>query len=168
MIPNTFARPLLYLGALSFLLTVVFAFTGNYPVMGMMAVLMFALLGFYFQTHATLKTFTFTCWVFAFFFGALVFPHLFLEVGGFKLSILIVPLIQVIMFGMGATLSLDDFSRALKMPKAVGLGMLMQFSIMPISGWIIASAFGFPSGCTTLLYSISTRDFSSFFCSRSR
>ena len=143
MIPNTFARPLLYLGALSFLLTVVFAFTGNYPVMGMMAVLMFALLGFYFQTHATLKTFPFTCWVFAFFFGALVFPHLFLEVGGFKLSILIVPLIQVIMFGMGATLSLDDFARALKMPKAVGLGMLMQFSIMPISGWIIASAFGF-------------------------
>ncbi|MDA0349203.1 MAG: bile acid:sodium symporter family protein [Verrucomicrobia bacterium] len=121
----------------------VFAFLGNYPVMGMMTVLMFALLGFYFQAHATLKTFTFTCWVFAFFIGALVFPKLFIELGGFKLSLLIVPLIQIIMFGMGATLSLDDFARALKMPKAVGLGMLLQFTIMPISGWVIATMFGF-------------------------
>lgn len=111
--------------------------------MGMMVVLMFVMLGFYFQAHATLKTFTFTCWVFAFFFGAMVFPKLFQEVGGFNQSKLIVPLIQVIMFGMGATLSLNDFSRALKMPKAVGLGMLMQFTIMPISGWAIATAFGF-------------------------
>jgi BASS family bile acid:Na+ symporter len=143
MINKKLARPLLYISVLSLLLTIVFAFLGNYLVMGMMAVLMFVLLGLYFQAHATLKTFTFTCWVFAFFFGAMVFPKLFLEVGGFKLSILIVPLIQVIMFGMGATLSLEDFSRALKMPKAVGLGMVMQFTIMPVSGWVIATLFGF-------------------------
>ncbi len=143
MINEKLARPLLFLSALAFLLTVIFAFLGNYPVMGMIAVLMFVLLGFYFQAHATLKTFTFTCWVFAFFMGALVFPKLFIEVGGFKLSVLIVPLIQVIMFGMGATLSLEDFARALKMPKAVGLGMLLQFTIMPVSGWIIATMFGF-------------------------
>jgi BASS family bile acid:Na+ symporter len=143
MISEKLARPLLYISALSFVLTVVFAFLGNYTVMGMIAVLMFAMLGFYFQAHATLKTFTFTCWVFAFFFGALVFPNLFQEVGGFNQSKLIVPLIQIIMFGMGATLSLEDFSRALKMPKAVGLGMLMQFTIMPVSGWTIATLFGF-------------------------
>ena len=143
MINEKFARPLLYLSALSLISTVVFALLGNYPVMGMMVVLMFAMLCLYFQAHATLKTFTFTCWVFAFFFGAMVFPSLFMEIGGFKLSILIVPLIQIIMFGMGATLSLDDFARALKMPKAVGLGMLLQFSIMPVSGWVIATAFGF-------------------------
>lgn len=143
MIKQSFARPLLYASALSFVLTVVFGFIGNYQAMGMVAVFMFGLLGLYFQSHATLKTFTFTCWVFAFFCGALVYPDLFREVGGFKLSILIVPLIQIIMFGMGATLSIQDFSRALKMPKAVGLGMLMQFSIMPISGWAIATAFGF-------------------------
>ena len=90
MINEKLARPLLYLSALALLLTVIFAFMGNYPVTGMIAVLMFVLLGFYFQAHATLKTFTFTCWVFAFFMGALVFPKLFLEVGGFKLSLLIV------------------------------------------------------------------------------
>ncbi len=143
MISEKLARPLLYLSALSFILVVVFGFLGNYSNMGVMAVVLFALLGFYFQAHSTLKTFTFTCWVFAFFVGALVFPSLFIEVGGFKLSKLIVPLIQIIMFGMGATLSLADFSRALKMPKAVGLGMLLQFSIMPVSGWVIATMFGF-------------------------
>ncbi|MDG2256508.1 MAG: bile acid:sodium symporter family protein, partial [Opitutaceae bacterium] len=143
MINEKLARPLLYVSALSFLLTIVFGIIGNYLVMGMMAVLMFALLGLYFQAHATLKTFTFTCWVFVFFFGALVFPKLFQEVGGFNQSKLIVPLIQVIMFGMGATLSLKDFARALKMPKAVGLGIAMQFTIMPISGWIIATIFQF-------------------------
>lgn len=143
MIKQSFARPLLYASALSFVLMVVIGFIGNYTVMGMLAVLMFGLLGLYFQTHETLKTFTFTSWVFAFFCGALVYPSLFIEVGGFKLSILIVPLIQVIMFGMGATLNLQDFSRALKMPKAVGLGMLMQFSIMPLSGWAIATVFDF-------------------------
>lgn len=47
------------------------------------------------------------------------------------------------MFGMGATMSLADFSRALKMPKAVCLGMLLQCSIMPISVWVIATMFGF-------------------------
>ena len=143
MISKSLARPLLIISVLSFIMTVVFAVIGNYPIMGMTVVLMFVLLGLYFQAHPTLKTFTFTCWVFAFFFGALVFPRLFIEIGGFKLSILIVPLIQVIMFGMGATLSLEDFARALKMPKAVGLGMIMQFSIMPVSGWVIATVFGF-------------------------
>ena len=97
MINEKLARPLLYISALSLLLAVVFAFLGNYPVMGMLVVLLFAMLGLYFQTSTTLKTFTFTCWVFAFFFGALVFPSLFIEIGGFKLSILIVPLIQVIL-----------------------------------------------------------------------
>lgn len=143
MIGKSLARPLLYLSALSFAVALIFAFLGNYSVMGMTAVFAFAILGFYFQTHATLKTFTFTCWVFAFFFAALVFPRIFLEVGGFDQRSLIVPLIQIIMFGMGATLSLGDFSRALKMPKAVGLGMLLQFTIMPISGWVIATLFQF-------------------------
>ena len=143
MIPPSLARPLLYLSLVAFVLTVIFGISGNYPVMGMTAVLMFGLLGLYFQAHTTLKTFTFTCWVFAFFFAGLAFPKLFQEVGGFNQSKLIVPLIQVIMFGMGATLSLKDFSRAMKMPKAVFLGMGMQFTIMPVSGWLIAMSFGF-------------------------
>lgn len=46
--------------------------------------------------------------------------------------------LAVIMLGMGITLSVEDFKRVLKMPRAVGLGVLAQFLIMPFLGWGIA------------------------------
>ncbi len=125
------------LSAAALILAVTLGIAGEYTFMGAAAVTLFSLLGLYFHTRAPLKTFTFTCWVFAFFSAGLVFPHLFQEIGGFSQSKLIVPLIQIIMFGMGATLSLQDFARAIKMPKAVGLGMLMQFTVMPVSGLLL-------------------------------
>ncbi len=36
------------------------------------------------------------------------------------------------MFGMGVSLTFDDFSRVLKMPKAVLIGIVCQYSIMPM------------------------------------
>ena len=117
--------------------------TGNTSLLGPGIVGMLAMLAVYFQMHPTLKTFAFTFWVFAFFIGALFYPSVFFSWGSFKQSRLIVPLIQLIMFGMGATLSLADFGRALRMPKAVGVGIVLQFTVMPTAGWAIATAFGF-------------------------
>ena len=114
--------------------------TGNTSLLGPGIVGMLAV---YFQMHPTLKTFAFTFWVFAFFIGALFYPGGFLTWGSFEQKRLIVPLIQLIMFGMGATLSLNDFGRALRMPKAVGVGILLQFTVMPTVGWAIATAFDF-------------------------
>ena len=51
----------------------------------------------------------------------------------------IVPLLTVIMFSMGLTLSIDDFKRALLMPKLITAGLVMQYSIMPLSALIIAT-----------------------------
>jgi BASS family bile acid:Na+ symporter len=62
---------------------------------------------------------------------------------GFNLGILIVPLIQIIMFGMGTTLSLADFGRVVKMPWPVLVGFVLQFSVMPITALVLAKAFGF-------------------------
>jgi BASS family bile acid:Na+ symporter len=75
--------------------------------------------------------------------AALCFPFLFLTIGGYTLTGLIVPLIQIIMFGMGTTLSLSDFARVLQMPRGVLVGTLLQFGVMPITGFTLASAFGF-------------------------
>ncbi len=75
--------------------------------------------------------------------AALCFPWLFLTVGDYRLTNLIVPLIQIIMFGMGTTLSVADFSRVLVMPRGVLVGMLLQFGVMPITGFALASIFGF-------------------------
>lgn len=52
------------------------------------------------------------------------------------------PALGVIMLGMGITLSFNDFRRVLKVPRAVGIGVLAQFTIMPLLGWSLANVFG--------------------------
>jgi len=55
----------------------------------------------------------------------------------------IVPLLAIIMFGMGLTLELDDFSRVARIPHVVALGTGLQFLVMPLAAYIIASFLGF-------------------------
>ena len=75
---------------------------------------------------------------------AYFFPQYFISVGNFQLKELIIPLLQIIMFGMGTTMSYDDFLGVVKMPKAVIVGLVCQFTIMPFLGFSIAKAFDFP------------------------
>lgn len=95
------------------------------------------------MSHNKLRGFSFTAWVLVCVGFALAFPELLINWGGFELSLLIVPLTQIIMFGMGTTLSLTDFSKILKAPWPVLVGVLLQFCIMPVVGFIIAISFGF-------------------------
>jgi len=75
---------------------------------------------------------------------AMIWPNLFRSWGSFETRVLIVPLIQLIMFGMGTTLSVADFTRVLRMPWPVLVGIVLQFAVMPFVGWGLATAFGFP------------------------
>ena len=50
----------------------------------------------------------------------------------------IIPLLTIIMFSMGLTLSLDDFKRALSMPKLIVSGLLLQYTVMPLTALLIA------------------------------
>jgi BASS family bile acid:Na+ symporter len=72
------------------------------------------------------------------------FPQYFIEINGFQLKELIIPLLQVIMFGMGTTMTLADFMGVVKTPKAVLIGIACQFLIMPFLGFTIANMFSFP------------------------
>ncbi|MDZ7754097.1 MAG: bile acid:sodium symporter family protein [Gammaproteobacteria bacterium] len=56
----------------------------------------------------------------------------------------IVPLLGLVMFGMGMTLRLEDFKAVARRPRVVGLGVLLQFTIMPFAAWLVALAFGLP------------------------
>jgi BASS family bile acid:Na+ symporter len=85
----------------------------------------------------------FTCWVGACVAMALFFPGAFRSWGGYTLTGLIVPLIQIIMFGMGTTLSIADFTRVLVMPRGVIVGFVLQFGVMPVTGFTLAALFGF-------------------------
>lgn len=102
-----------------------------------------ALTALYFRKHPTLHVFTFTFFILTGTAAAMFWPALFTEWNGFRLNRLNLPLTQIIMFGMGASLSIRDFTDALKMPKAVLIGIVLQFSVMPSLGWIVANSFGF-------------------------
>jgi BASS family bile acid:Na+ symporter len=74
----------------------------------------------------------------------LIFPDPFLGIGDFKFKALIIPLLQVIMFGMGSTMKISDFAEVMRSPKAVVLGVFLHFSIMPFVGWGLTKVFSFP------------------------
>jgi BASS family bile acid:Na+ symporter len=48
---------------------------------------------------------------------------------------LVTPGLQIIMLGMGLTLTLDDFRRVAKQPQPVLLGVLLQYTVMPLLGF---------------------------------
>jgi BASS family bile acid:Na+ symporter len=75
---------------------------------------------------------------------AMTFPQPFREIGGFQLKTLIIPLLQIIMLGMGTTMSLADFGEVAKQPRAVLIGLVCQFTIMPFVGYFLSSTFKFP------------------------
>lgn len=55
----------------------------------------------------------------------------------------ITPLLVAIMFFMGVTLRLEDFSRVLKKPKPIILTVILQFTIMPLAALLLSKALGF-------------------------
>lgn len=50
--------------------------------------------------------------------------------------------LSVVMLSMGLTLRLEDFQNLFKVPKSVVLGAICQYTIMPLSGYVIASCLG--------------------------
>ncbi|MCD2180826.1 bile acid:sodium symporter family protein [Rhizobium sp. GN54] len=69
---------------------------------------------------------TFALWVILFAILGFVLPDTFKQ-----LTPYIVTLLGIIMFGMGLTLSLDDFREVARRPIEVGIGVVSQFVIMP-------------------------------------
>ena len=54
------------------------------------------------------------------------------------------PMLGVIMFGMGLTLSPHDFKVVLSRPKDILIGVLAQFTVMPLLAYGLALAFSLP------------------------
>lgn len=59
---------------------------------------------------------------------------------------LIPVMLGIIMLGMGLTLTVADFRRVAKMPRAVIAGVVLQFTVMPLSGAVLAGLFGLSNG----------------------
>ena len=91
------------------------------------------------------KKYNFTLWVLVFVAASMAYPAAFRSWFGTDLKVLIVPLIQIITFGVGTTLSGRDFKNVLTMPWPVLIGIVLQFTVMPFVGYGIAMTFGFPA-----------------------
>ena len=120
-------------------------FVGMGPSAGPLVIIFFLSLALGLQGNALLKSFSFTILIFAAVAASLYYPDLFTEIGGFNLKRLIVPLLMIIMFGMGTSMSLKDFAGVIKMPKGVLVGIICQFSIMPFVGLALVYVFDLPA-----------------------
>lgn len=142
-----FYKVLLGLSLLCLILVCIFLLAGFKPALiGPLVILMFVTLALGVRGKQTIfKSFAFSIWIFASVSLAMFYPDLITNVKGFSTAVLIVPLIQIIMFGMGTQLSVKDFKSVMKKPKGVFIGMLCQFTIMPIVGISLALSFGFPA-----------------------
>lgn len=83
---------------------------------------------------------TFALWVLLFAFLAFISPEAFLEIRGY-----IPYLLGIVMFGMGITLTFNDFSEVVKHPKSVIVGVVGQFVIMPAIAFALAKLFVLPT-----------------------
>ncbi len=118
---------------------------GRGEIAGPVIILFFILLAIGVRGCGRFRGLSFTILIFAAVAASMYFPDCFSSIGGFNLKRLIVPLLQLIMFGMGTAMSVRDFAGVVKMPKAVLVGLVCQFTIMPVLGFGLASLFGFPA-----------------------
>jgi BASS family bile acid:Na+ symporter len=56
----------------------------------------------------------------------------------------ILPLLGVVMFGMGVTLRWDNFQAVWRRPRVVLFGSLMQYAVMPLAAWSIGLLLALP------------------------
>lgn len=138
-------RVSLYAGLISLMVAAATYFANVENLTGPLLVFGFLLLALGMRGYNNLKSFAYTTTIFAAVSAAMFYPQYFVQIGDFKLSRLIIPLLQVIMFGMGTTMTFHDFLDIIKTPKAVIIGLVCQFAIMPSLGFGIASLFNFPA-----------------------
>ena len=135
---------LLWLSLALLITSSILYFSGNNTALGPVLILFFISLSIGVKGYKNVKGFSFALLIFACVTVAMYYPSTFLKWGSFELKTLIVPLLQIIMFGMGTAMSLKDFGAVVKNPKAVFIGLACQFTIMPIIGLILTIAFDFP------------------------
>lgn len=125
-------------------ITLILLITGNGSKTGPLLIAFFITLSFAVKGFQPTKGLSFTMWMFTAVTTAMFYPHYFVSIGGFSLKSLIVPLLQIIMFGMGSQMSLGDFTGVIKMPKGVIIGVSAHYLVMPLMALAITQVFNFP------------------------
>ena len=93
-----------------------------------------------------LVTYQFTVWVLVTVVIGMLYPERCLSIGGLdmKNKHLLTAMIQLVMFGMGTQMTIAELKSVKRMSYPLFIGILLQFSVMPVVGWGIAKALGMP------------------------
>jgi BASS family bile acid:Na+ symporter len=98
-----------------------------------------------------INTYLFPVWALLFSVLAFYFPQPFAV-----MKPAIIPLLAIIMLGMGMTLNIDDFRRVVSRPVIVLVGLILQFLIMPFTAYILAIGLGLPIALLTGMVLVGT------------
>jgi BASS family bile acid:Na+ symporter len=139
-----FHKTILGFSSLFLILSIILFLTGNAVLSGPFLITFFLLLALGVRGFDAFKGFSYTIWIFTAVTAAMFYPQYFTTIGSFQFKLLIVPLLQIIMFGMGSQMSLDDFTGVIKMPKGVIIGVGSHYLIMPLVAFAISRIFNFP------------------------
>lgn len=129
---------------LSFLFFSGFAWAGNTTAAGITGLAGLILLAISFYGFPATRGFAYTIWILVAVTAAMLYPGSFITIGNFELKRVIVPFVQLTMFGMGAQMSFDDFKGVVLMPKGVIIGVLCHFCVMPLVAFGLSHLFPFP------------------------
>ena len=107
-----------------------------YFVAGISAILFCLALSYGLKEFQPTKGLSFTMWILASVCIAMFFPKYFIVWGTgdnpFVLEKLITPLLQIIMFGVGAQLSFSDLAGVMKRPGTVAIGVIGRYTVGPL------------------------------------
>jgi BASS family bile acid:Na+ symporter len=92
-----------------------------------------------------LQGYQYTMWIITAVVAGMLYPAAFLHWGNFDLrnKWLILLVVQLVMFGMGIQMSLDDFTGLASTKKGILIGLLCHFSVMPLVGFLLTRIFHF-------------------------
>ncbi len=138
-------RTALWLGLISIAL-VLLSFLSDFEALrSPLSVFGAVLIAFGIGSVKALKSYQYTAWIIVAIVCGIIYPAAFLKWGNFDLrnKWLILSVIQIVMFGMGTQMSLKDFTGIKTMGKGVMVGIIGQFTIMPLSGYMLTRIFHF-------------------------
>ena len=95
-----------------------------------------------FGAVSTIRGYQYTAWIAVAFLAGMLYPGSFQQFKDYQWAGLLI--VQSVMFGMGTQMKLKDFAAVARMPWGVVVGLMCQFTIMPLVGFGLTKLFDFP------------------------
>ncbi len=137
-------RVSLYLGILSLFAIVISWVTGYFNLLAPLSVISAICIAIGLG-GSSYKTFAYTAWIIVAIICGMCYPDAFLKWGELDLQNpwLILIIVQIVMFGMGTQMSIKDFTGIRVLGKGLIVGLICQFLLMPLLGYVLAVFFKF-------------------------